>query len=112
MNIGMERNRFNCYMEGWDAKKLWSSLGSCLYDIRSREVPKNKVQDEVMGVNGWIGMRNVLFADENVKVKILETQKSPRIAEEPSKKSRITNQMIFCFSKRMQRRWSNVSDWE
>lgn len=52
MNIGMERNRFNCYMEGWDAKKLWSSLGSCLYDIRSRDVPKNKVQDEVMGVNG------------------------------------------------------------
>lgn len=52
MMVWMERNRFNNYLEGWNAKRLWSSLGSYLYDIRSREVPGNKVQDVVMGVNG------------------------------------------------------------
>ena len=37
--LGMKGNKLDCYSEGRKARRLWSSLWSCLYDIRSGEDP-------------------------------------------------------------------------
>lgn len=49
---GMERNELVCYLRGWEAGRLWSSLRSRLDGLRSRDAPRSKVLDGAMGVRG------------------------------------------------------------